>query len=85
MIRHAAKFPALQKLVYSTCSIHASENEDVVFAALQCEELRGHFRIADRSQVIPAWTRRGLLDVVKDDEQGALRLTRSMQPIERTL
>ncbi len=38
MIRHAFQFPALQKVVYSTCSIHAQENEEVVIKALDSHE-----------------------------------------------
>ncbi|KAG8813089.1 hypothetical protein FRC18_002675 [Serendipita sp. 400] len=61
MIRHAMKFPSLQRLVYSTCSLHTTENEEVVVQALQSEEaLEGNFKIESRAKVIPAWPRRGL-------------------------
>ena len=53
---HALQFPALQRLVYSTCSIHQRENEDVVSAVLPAAEAAG-FRLVDP---FPAWHRRGL-------------------------
>lgn len=53
---HALQFPALQRLVYSTCSIHQRENEDVVAAVLPAATAAG-FRLADP---FPAWHRRGL-------------------------
>jgi putative methyltransferase len=53
---HALQFPALQRLVYSTCSIHQRENEDVVAAVLPTATAAG-FRLVDP---FPTWHRRGL-------------------------
>ncbi|WIA09502.1 hypothetical protein OEZ85_008901 [Tetradesmus obliquus] len=55
-VLHALKFPALQRLVYSTCSVHQRENEDVVAAVLPAAAAAG-FKLVDP---FPAWHRRGL-------------------------
>lgn len=55
-VLHALKFPALKRLVYSTCSIHQRENEDVVSRVLPVAEQLG-FRVVDP---FPRWHRRGL-------------------------
>ncbi|NWW49102.1 NSUN5 methyltransferase, partial [Pedionomus torquatus] len=52
---HALRFPALQRLVYSTCSLHREENEDVVHTVLQ--ERGSAFRLVN---VFPSWPCRGL-------------------------
>ncbi|NXF93395.1 NSUN5 methyltransferase, partial [Eubucco bourcierii] len=54
-LSHALSFPALQRLVYSTCSLHREENEDVVQAVLQ--EWGSAFRLVDP---FPSWPCRGL-------------------------
>ncbi|NXP73724.1 NSUN5 methyltransferase, partial [Ramphastos sulfuratus] len=54
-LSHALSFPALQRLVYSTCSLHREENEDVVQAVLQ--ERGSAFRLVDP---FPSWPCRGL-------------------------
>jgi putative methyltransferase len=55
-VQHALKFPALQRLVYSTCSVHQRENEDVVAAVMLAAAAAG-FQLVDP---FPAWHRRGL-------------------------
>lgn len=63
MIKHAMKFPAAARIVYSTCSVHVAENEQVVTQALDSEEAQtGGFTLAPRAQVLPAWKRRGLAE-----------------------
>ncbi|NWX74664.1 NSUN5 methyltransferase, partial [Alca torda] len=55
VLSHALSFPALQRLVYSTCSLHREENEDVVHAVLQ--EWGSAFRLVN---AFPSWPCRGL-------------------------
>lgn len=53
-LNHGLKFPRLKRLVYSTCSIHSQENEDVVAACLQQNP---NFRLV---HLLPQWPERGL-------------------------
>ncbi|NXW99792.1 NSUN5 methyltransferase, partial [Larus smithsonianus] len=55
VLSHALSFPALQRLVYSTCSLHREENEDVVQAVLQ--DWGSAFRLVN---AFPSWPCRGL-------------------------
>ncbi|KAI6025115.1 hypothetical protein PISMIDRAFT_90082 [Pisolithus microcarpus 441] len=60
MIKHAMKFPAVQKIAYSTCSIYAVENEQVVKQALNSKEAtHSGFKLVPRAQALPTWHRRG--------------------------
>ncbi|KAF9362063.1 hypothetical protein BGX34_006723 [Mortierella sp. NVP85] len=56
-VTKAMTFPNVQKISYSTCSIHAEENEHVVTTLL-----RNHWptwKLSPRSKVLPTWHRRG--------------------------
>ncbi|XP_062846645.1 28S rRNA (cytosine-C(5))-methyltransferase-like, partial [Trichomycterus rosablanca] len=53
-LNHALRFPRLQRLVYSTCSVHREENEEVVSACLQNNPAFGLVRL------LPEWPERGL-------------------------
>ncbi|KAM6403157.1 28S rRNA (cytosine-C(5))-methyltransferase [Rhynochetos jubatus] len=55
VLSHALSFPALRRLVYSTCSLHREENEDVVQAVLR--ERGSAFRLVN---AFPSWPCRGL-------------------------
>ncbi|KAJ9538091.1 hypothetical protein OSB04_030824 [Centaurea solstitialis] len=53
---HALSFPAVERVVYSTCSVHQIENEDVIKSVLPLAESYG-FQLATP---FPQWPRRGL-------------------------
>lgn len=50
---HALQFPQVERVVYSTCSIHTQENEQVVTA---CLEQNPSFRLV---HLLPEWPERG--------------------------
>ncbi|KAI5061123.1 hypothetical protein GOP47_0023628 [Adiantum capillus-veneris] len=55
-LRFALSFPVVERVVYSTCSVHQQENEDVVSAVLDFAHDNG-FRLG---HPIPQWQQRGL-------------------------
>ncbi|KAF5359423.1 hypothetical protein D9756_003304 [Leucocoprinus leucothites] len=66
MVKHAMQFPSVRKIVYSTCSVHAIENEHVVSSALESEEAAAAgFVLAPREEVLSSWQRRGYQDDMK--------------------
>ncbi|KAI0833286.1 S-adenosyl-L-methionine-dependent methyltransferase [Trametes gibbosa] len=76
MIRHAMTFPSVQRIVYSTCSVHAIENEHVVREAIKTEEAtKGRFRLGHRKEVLPSWHRRGIPEEMDDpaDAESVIR------------
>jgi 25S rRNA (cytosine2278-C5)-methyltransferase len=72
LLQHAFRFPAAKRITYSTCSIHAQENEEVVLKALHSDiaKARG-WRILKRNQQVNGmrkWPVRGSIDATDGDE-----------------
>ncbi|CCF59741.1 hypothetical protein KAFR_0H03310 [Kazachstania africana CBS 2517] len=62
VVKHAMSFPKAKRIVYSTCSIHAEENERVALDLLLDEKVKQWgWKIAKRESVIPQWPRRGFV------------------------
>ncbi|KAK7743752.1 hypothetical protein SLS62_010444 [Diatrype stigma] len=65
LLLHALAFPAARKVTYSTCSVHAAENEQVVRAALRSDVARRRgWRILRRAEQVRGmreWPVRGLV------------------------
>ncbi|KAM7412265.1 hypothetical protein PAMA_021965 [Pampus argenteus] len=53
-LNHGLRFPRLKRLIYSTCSIHSQENEEVITACLQQNP---SFRLVS---LLSEWPERGL-------------------------
>jgi putative methyltransferase len=51
MVRHALKFPAVQRVVYSTCSVNVEENEGVLRRLFRDREVAEAFHVV---QALPA-------------------------------
>lgn len=73
LLLHAFKFPAAHKITYSTCSIHAQENENVVRKALEDPVAKkGGWRIQKRSEQVRGmqdWSVRGSRDDCNGDDE----------------
>jgi putative methyltransferase len=55
-LAHALSFPSVERVVYSTCSVHREENEDVVQTCLAAAAGK-RFRL---ERALPHWARRGV-------------------------
>lgn len=58
IILQAFSFPNVKRVVYSTCSVHQTENEEVVLRALHIAN--GSFKL---KKALPYWERRGEINV----------------------
>jgi putative methyltransferase len=71
LLIHAFKFPSARKITYSTCSVHAEENEHVVRKALESPiATAGGWRIQrreDQKTGMREWPVRGLQDACVGD------------------
>ncbi|KAK4505741.1 hypothetical protein PRZ48_003706 [Zasmidium cellare] len=69
LLQHAMSFPAAKRITYSTCSIHAEENENVVVKALLSDIATSQgWRIMKRSDQVDGmsrWHKRGSADAVR--------------------
>eukprot|EP00933_Yihiella_yeosuensis_P055812 TRINITY_DN5473_c0_g3_i1.p1 TRINITY_DN5473_c0_g3~~TRINITY_DN5473_c0_g3_i1.p1 ORF type:complete len:435 (-),score=76.29 TRINITY_DN5473_c0_g3_i1:92-1366(-) len=65
VIQHAMRFPAVERIAYSTCSIYEEENEQVVQRVLDSTEGR-NFELVE---ALPWWSRRGHSDVFEGAER----------------
>ncbi|KAI4260663.1 MAG: hypothetical protein L6R42_003965, partial [Xanthoria sp. 1 TBL-2021] len=67
LLLHAFRFPNARRISYSTCSIHAEENEHVVIAALRSSEAKQYgWHVLGRNEQIHgmnAWPFRGDIQV----------------------
>lgn len=74
LFQHALSFPAARKITYSTCSLHADENEHVVLKALTSSVSRQRgWRILKREEQVAgarAWPLRGDRDACRDVDLG---------------
>lgn len=63
VVKHAMSMPNAKKIVYSTCSIHAEENERVVIDLLLDRKVQEWgWQVAPRDEIIPNWPRRGKIE-----------------------
>jgi 25S rRNA (cytosine2278-C5)-methyltransferase len=81
LLLHAFTFPAARRVTYSTCSIHAEENENVVVKALQSDvAVRRGWRILKREQQVQGmrkWPVRGNIKAADGNEEVADACIRS--------
>ncbi|KAG0646866.1 rRNA m(5)C methyltransferase 1 [Hyphodiscus hymeniophilus] len=71
LLLHAFRFPAARKITYSTCSIHAEENESVVRKALESTVAKDRgwriLRREDQIRGLRDWPVRGSLEACEED------------------
>ena len=81
LLQHAFSFPAARRITYSTCSIHAEENEHVVLKALDSEiAVQCGWRIMKRAEQVKGmrvWPVRGDIAGSAGDQEVAEACIRS--------
>ncbi|CCG84528.1 protein of unknown function [Taphrina deformans PYCC 5710] len=74
LLLHAMSFPRAERVTYSTCSVHPTENEHVVMAVLR---RRPDWTVAGRADTLPRWPTRGLPAACGGDAELAAGLIRA--------
>lgn len=70
--------------MYSTCSVHEEENENVVFSTLEKEGIEGEWDIARRDDTLSDWPLRGKLPsddadaLMQEQTEGLIRCERRL-------
>lgn len=89
LLTHALSFPSVCKVVYSTCSVHAEENERVVMAALASPVAReGGWTVLPRERQRASmrdWPGRGILSECGGDRVVADACIRTRSPNQAVL
>ena len=62
MLKHAMSFPSVKRIVYSTCSVHEEENENVVLYGLK--HCKNRFKLEN---IFPEWPNRGHKTIAKNN------------------
>lgn len=82
LLLHAFRFPSAQRISYSTCSIHAEENEHVVIAALQSATANEcGWRLLRRDEQatgMKSWPFRGDIDAANGIINGNLAMAKEI-------
>ncbi|KAI5803425.1 S-adenosyl-L-methionine-dependent methyltransferase [Peziza echinospora] len=66
LLLHALSYPHARRITYSTCSIHAQENEHVVTAALLSPVARKRgWKMDTKLDMMGGWGRRGIVEEVR--------------------
>lgn len=79
ILSHAMRFQGARRVVYSTCSVYAQEDEGVVMRVLNKPEFKERgWRLAPREEVIPGWERRGRVEECGGDQTIADSVIRAL-------
>lgn len=80
ILAHALRFPNARKVVYSTCSVHREEDENVVLDTIGKKEFRKVWRVQRRESTLPDWPLRGVAEDGNKTEEckGMIRCERRL-------